>query len=92
MKANCLSINYIKYQGEWTGKVSDLFLELTKLAEETGINTKSRVFPSSSQVLSKKMKIVKPNLYSIGIGFDFKRRNYGSIVHIWTEDFFGENK
>lgn len=86
-----LIINMMKSQREWTGKVSDLYFELTKLAEETGINTKSRVFPSSPQILSKKMKIVKPNLYSFGIGFEFKRRNYGSIVHIWTEDFFDKS-
>ena len=60
----------------WSGRVSDLLLELTKIAPEHGISL--RLIPSQPNALSKRLNGMKSNLKAAGISFEKHIKDNGT--------------
>ncbi|MEO2603929.1 hypothetical protein [Clostridium butyricum] len=66
----------------WSGKASDLMVALETVAERERIHTDSSDFPTTSNMVSKKLKSIKSNLERLGIEFEIKRTNTNNIIHL----------
>ena len=69
-------INFMECQSEWTGSPTDLFHELSDVAESLMIDTKDRRYPSDPRWLWRRIKEVKPNLEAIEITIEKDDRNH----------------
>ena len=64
----------------WSGRISDLFRELKRIAEGLGINATSKSLPQAPNHLSRRIKAVRSNLEQVGITFDIEQKSDGSYI------------
>lgn len=57
----------------WEGEPSELFDELTRIANLISMNTNSRSWPKAPNVLMRKLNEIKPNLKEVGIEYEQER-------------------
>ena len=71
---------------EWNGTVSELYNELTVLASDINITTRSKQFPADSARLGKHIRVVKSNLEDAGIIVDIGRSRRGTQIKIKSQN------
>ena len=59
-----LLLDFLEDKNSWEGKTSDLFAELTKIAEERNIK---KEWPKSTSTFGKKLKRLSHNLEEVGV-------------------------
>ena len=62
----------MKENQSWSGSVASLLGELERVAEQEKINTKVKLFPKASHILSRRLKEIKSNLEDVGITFEIR--------------------
>lgn len=65
-------VSLMKSKYKWVGSVTDLLKTLETKAEAELIDTKVKIWPKASHVLSKRIKEVKSNLEQVGISYDIR--------------------
>lgn len=65
----------------WEGRASELLQELCAVAEEEKIDTHSRIWPRSSNSLTRKLNQIKSNLLEAGIEYSYQgHTREGTII------------
>ncbi|MCK4414944.1 MAG: hypothetical protein KAY32_15525 [Candidatus Eisenbacteria sp.] len=58
---------FMKGRDRWQGTPAELYEHLRQIGEEIGVDTRSKWWPKSSSWLSRRLKVVHPNLLAMGI-------------------------
>ncbi len=67
---------------KWDGTVTNLLRELNKIAINENINTRSKLWATESNVLSRRLKEVKSNLELIGIHYTIRHHSNAKEITI----------
>ncbi|MFR5875731.1 MAG: hypothetical protein ACLUFN_04505 [Eubacterium sp.] len=80
-----LMIEFMRDKKEWTGRMSELLNALLNLTSNCGISANSKQIPKAANHLSRRLKVLKSNLNSMGISFDIYT-NYSDGTHIFIKN------
>ncbi|MDF2700737.1 MAG: hypothetical protein K0Q49_2300 [Haloplasmataceae bacterium] len=69
----------------WIGTVTELLLELKKVADRENIDTNSKLWANEANVLSRRLNEIKSNLESVGISYVIRQHNIGKVITIEKE-------
>lgn len=83
--AATLVVAFMKDRPEWSGLMSELYKQLSALAQQHGINIKGENFPAAHNALSRKLKELQSNLQEVGIGFVLKSTAQGKVITLTNE-------
>ncbi len=76
---------FMEDKKEWSGLVSQLYIELSNIAPNYGINAKSKDYPPMPNSLSRRLNNIKSNLKEAGITFEGKQTMKGRQLFIKNE-------
>ena len=68
--------------GEWQGTASELLEQLSEIAEDLNLNTKTSDWPKTPNVLSRKLNILKVNLQEVGVEYSTSYENRSRIIFL----------
>ena len=68
-----LIVEFMSDKTEWSGTMTTLFNRIKDTADEHGINTRNKYFPSDSARLAKRIRGIKSNLEAVGIFIEYDR-------------------
>jgi len=77
---------YINEKKHFEGKPTELYKELTEVAEFNNIKTKYSQWPKNANWLSRKLKEVKENLKAMGVIVEFDKISEQRIIRIYLKD------
>ena len=86
---NCayLIVEFMRYEKDWNGRVSDLFQKLQAKAKDLGLNPNNKsILPQAPNALSRRIKSAKSNLEAVGITFEFDvgTNASGTYIHLYN--------
>lgn len=77
-----LMIAFMKDLPIWQGLVSVLYLHLSDLAPNYGINPLLKEFPSQPNMLTRRLNAIKSNLEMVGIFFERRDKTNGTFITV----------
>lgn len=69
-----LIFEFMRQKENWSGRVSDLLMQIGKEAPKHGINPKNNNIPQYPNQLSRRIEDIKSNLEGVGISYAFDRK------------------
>lgn len=86
---NCayLIVEFMRYEKDWNGRVSELFQKLQAKAKDLGLNPNNKsILPQAPNALSRRIKSAKSNLEAVGITFEFDvgTNASGTYIHLYN--------
>lgn len=63
-------ISFMRGKDHWRGTASSLLQELRSVADEEGVNTRSKYWPGAAHALTRRLNVSKTNLRNSGIEVD----------------------
>ena len=82
---------FMEGQSEWHGEPTELYSELEAMAESLKINTRTRSWPKSPSVLTRRINEVKTNLKEAGLTMEQAPGGVRGKRRIWTITQCSEN-
>ena len=76
-----LIVEFMRDRPAWTGRISDLLVEIKITADKQGINHNISSMPKAPNSLSRRIKEVRSNLENVGITFEISmKRSNGTYI------------
>lgn len=84
--AAAMTVAFMENKPTWEGRVSDLLVEIRKLAPNLGINPNAKEFPSQPNRLSRRLNALESNLRDAGISFSTRQNAKGTTITLQNEN------